>query len=102
MIDLLPIATHPDHFIRLNAAFRADLLWWHVFIAGWNGISLIPATAVSVQVTSDASGSWGCGAFWDVNWFQLPWPEGWMDIPITAKELAPIVVAAMLWGHLWH
>ena len=102
MINLLPIATHPDHFIRLNAAFRADLLWWHVFIAEWNGISLIPATTVSVQVTSDASGSWGCGAFWDVHWFQLPWPEEWGDIPITAKELAPIVLAAMLWGHHWH
>lgn len=71
-------------------------------LPGGKGISLIPATAVSVQVTWDASGSWGCGAFWDVHWYQLPWPEGWMDIPITAKELAPIVLAAMLWGYLWH
>ena len=30
------------------------------------------------------------------------WPEGWMDIPTTVKELVPIVLAAMLWGHLWH
>ena len=37
-----------------------------------------------------------------MHWFQLPWSEGWMDIPITPKELAPIVLAAMLWGHLWH
>ena len=49
--------TPPDHFICLNAAFRADLLWWHVFSAGWNRISLIPAIAVLVQVTSDVSGS---------------------------------------------
>ena len=36
MVDLLPIATYPEHFIHLNAAFRANLLLWHVFIARWN------------------------------------------------------------------
>ena len=30
-----------DHMIRLNAGFRADLEWWHAFVADWNGVSMI-------------------------------------------------------------
>jgi hypothetical protein len=40
------------------------------------------------------------------KWFCSPWPE---DLPMSTKnkfsvtflELYPIVVAAVLWGHLW-
>ena len=104
MIELLPVAKHPDHFIRLNVSFRADLLWWQLFSQSWNGVSVIPARAAidSMQVVSDASGSWGCGAIWGQNWCQLQWPQEWLSIPITAKELAPIVVASMLWGLGWY
>ena len=104
MIELLPVAKHPDHFIKLNASFCADLLWWQLFSESWNGVSVIPALAAidSIQVVSDASGSWGCGAIWGQNWCQLQWPQEWLSIPITAKELAPIVVASMLWGLGWY
>ena len=27
--------------IRLNAAFRAGLEWWHAFASSWNGISMM-------------------------------------------------------------
>jgi len=30
-----------DHMIRLNAAFRADLEWWHVFVCSWNRVSMM-------------------------------------------------------------
>ena len=75
MIDLLSIDKQPDHYIHLNAAFRADLLWLATFVEDWNGISMIPLQRVLLQITSDASGSWGCGAFCDAHWFQLPWPS---------------------------
>ena len=103
MIELLPVAKHPDHFIRLNASFCADLLWWQQFSESWNGVSVIPALAAidCMQVVSDASGLWGCGAIWGQNCCQLQWPQEWLPIPITAKELAPIVVASMLWGLGW-
>lgn len=45
-----------------------------------------------ITVTSYASGSWGCGAFWRSNWFHFPWPSSLQDLPITIKELVPIVV----------
>ena len=53
-------------------------------------------------LTSDASGTWDCGAFnSEGEWFQLEWPEEWRDIDITIKELLPIVVALALWGEVW-
>ena len=57
---------------------------------------------MDVEVWSDASGGWGCGAYWRTQWFQLPWST----VPIAshgiaAKELLPIVLAAAIWGHEW-
>ena len=54
-------------------------------------------------VVSDASGSWGCGAYLAGrgSWFQLPWPLDWSESSITVKELLPIVVAAAIWGREW-
>lgn len=52
---------------------------------------------------SDASGSWGCGAFilGSAEWLQLPWPASWLAIPIAAKELVPIVASLAVWGSSW-
>lgn len=56
----------------------------------------------TVVLTSDASGSWGCGAYTSMGgWFQLKFPDSWLDVHITVKELLPIVLAIALWGHLW-
>ena len=30
-----------NHMVRLNAEFRADLEWWHVFVGSWNGVSMM-------------------------------------------------------------
>ena len=57
----------------------------------------------SIVLTSDASGSWGCGAYWGSQCFQLPWSVTacHIDINIATKELIPIVIAAALWGKMW-
>ena len=54
-----------------------------------------------VQLTSDASGKWGYGAFYDTHWFQLQWQESLQHMHITIKELIPIVLAAAIWGREW-
>ena len=54
-----------------------------------------------VTLTSDASGSWGCGAFTGDDWFQLQWVGPISNCHITTKELVPIVLAAALWGPAW-
>ena len=98
------VGSHPDHFIHLNLPARADIMWWYLFAEDWNGISMfwdVSKKTADVTVTSDASGSWGCGAFWKSKWFHFPWPSSLHDLPIAIKELVPVVVAAALFGHEW-
>ena len=54
-----------------------------------------------ITITPDASGSWGCGAFWKSKWFHFPWCSSLQGLPIATKELIPIVVEAALFGHKW-
>ena len=68
----------------------------------WNGSSFFPIANPSVTITSDASGSFGCGAFSiSHGWFQVKWPPSWQSSHITVKELVPIVVASAVWGPHW-
>ena len=102
LFSLLSVTSNPNYFIRLNAVAKADLQWWQCLLRHWNGHSFFPPQLPSVHVYSDASGSYGCGAFQHPSGcFQLQWPPSWVDIEITAKELVPIVVAAALWGREW-
>ena len=55
----------------------------------------------SIELASDASGSWGCGAWWGPRWFQYVWDAMSSKLDISSKELFPIVVAAVVWGDLW-
>lgn len=57
----------------------------------------------NVILTSDASGSWGCGAYYNslCLWLQYPWSSLTIDYHITAKELLPIVFAAAIWAKEW-
>ena len=91
-----------EYFTRLNNEFRSDLSWWHTFLAEWNGISLLrytsPPTKHDFCIQTDASGSWGCAAFFAGEWLQLPWNSAWAQVGIMAKELAPILLSIAVWG----
>ena len=56
-----------------------------------------------IILTSDASGGWGCGGFWEQKWFQVAWEGTECSSPtnIAVKELIPIVIAVALWGIEW-
>ena len=90
LIDASATTPHLDHWVHLNAPARADISWWHTFMDHWNGISLVPPAAPAYFITSDASGSWGCGALHYNQWLQLAWPPEWLGVPIAPKELVPI------------
>ncbi len=105
MIDLASSVRELHHNIRLNNGFRSDLCWWTCFLPSSNGRGMMTGvipTGVAGTMTSDASGSWGCGAFSSGGeWFQLQLPESWQGIHITVKELLPIVIGIALWGEQW-
>ncbi len=106
LIDLAASVQQLDRFVRLNREARADIEWWSQFGQEWNGTSMMWHAGrwrPEAVVTSDASGSWGCGAWWESEWFQLQW-QGLGESAtygITAKELLPIVVAMASWGKRW-
>lgn len=58
-------------------------------------------TSPEIQVVSDASGSWGCGAHWLPHWFQIRWTPRFQNCSIQVKELIPVVVAAAIYGKHW-
>ena len=75
MIDLSKGVRELHHKVRLNRGFRSDLRWWACFLPAWNGKSMMTGMIKGrpqVVMTSDASGSWGCGAYLSSGkWFQL-------------------------------
>ena len=104
LIDLSTMAKKPDHFIRLNAEAWSDLQWWAQFMELWNGVAMLPSVIrqpPAHTLTSDASGSWGCGTFTGSAWFLLQWAGMLKDAHIVVKELVPIVIASALWAHQW-
>ena len=86
-----------DFYTRLNKEFRSDLYWWHIFLTDWNGASFLqlasPPRIPEIVIQSDASGSWGCAAFFSGKWLQWQWPSEWAPVAIMAKELVPIVLS---------
>ena len=104
LIDTAKLPRLPAHKVRLNGGCRADISWWATFVQNWNGIAMFPQLPMGPKLISDASGSWGCGAYCpgEGTWFQLRWPQSWAVVNIAAKELLPIVAAAAIWGKAWN
>ena len=102
MINLLQCFRKRDHPIRLNSEFQLDLQWWLQFLSSWHGVYfwLFPGMSASpdLEVTSDASGSLGFGAYFNGEWFSGPWVSSQASHSIAYKELFPIVIAAHVWG----
>ena len=102
VIALLSVTKQRHYHIRLNKDFRSDICWWKSFAMHWNGASLlIHHGCETVEMTSDASGSWGCGAWHGADWFQLAWDSKSQLLQIAIKELIPIIIAAVVWGCRW-
>ena len=71
---LQSVHSFPHHQIRLNIAARAGIIWWPTFMDTWNGLSLQWSAGIcspDTIVVSDASGSWGCGAYYLPHWFHM-------------------------------
>ena len=73
LINASKTVKHLHYHIRLNEMMRADIAWWAEFLPRWNGSCTFLSRSPSVTVTSDASGSWGCGAVVGTEWFQDAW-----------------------------
>ena len=88
----------------VNLAARADVAWWLLQYQDWSGSSVSQFLLLeqpSHHLHTDASGSWGCGAWSLPHWLQVPWQNELQGASIALKELVLVVVAAALWGPEW-
>eukprot|EP00731_Ephydatia_muelleri_P017504 Em0010g602a len=106
LIHLSTSVRRLHHHIHLNPEARADLQCWNSFLPSWNGISMfiVPEwkDAESFQLYTDASTSFGFGAYLDGAWFRGDWRPH-QQLPkcsIQWQELFAIISAACTWGHL--
>lgn len=106
LIDLSTTAKQLHHHIRLTASARADIQWWLEFLPSWNGVSLMLKASWEadhdINLTTDASGTIGYGAFFDGDWLAGKWTQHQAKRSIQWKELFAILAATAAWGHKWH
>ena len=94
----------PGQVRRLNLEARAELAWWDLLLKNLPGISIhqfLMLRQPDHHLYTDAAGSWGCGAWAEPHWLQVPWSNQTPLTTIATKELFPIVLALAVWGRLW-
>ena len=106
--NLFPLSNtmQPGQTRRLNCAARCDLAWWSIMCSHWSSISVhqfLLLQESNHHLFTDASGSWGCGAWSLPHWLQWQWTESSAlhMHSIALKELFPITLACAVWGQEW-
>ena len=94
--------------VKLCAQSWKEWQWWEELLSSWVGSSLFTfrewRCSADLDLQTDASGSWGCGAVWGSSWMAVPWR--WSErrervVNIAILELVPILLAAEAWGDKW-
>ena len=110
LIKLSTTVSQLHHYVHLTRECRDDLLMWHKFLIQWNGVSMFHepffTSSSDLQLYTDAASTVGFGGYYKFQWFYSIWPMDLPDIPdmnlsMAFRELYPIVIAAVLWGHEW-
>lgn len=109
LIHLSTTVERLQHFVYIDNHCQQDLLMWHKFLRGWNGVSLFYdshfTTTLDLELYTDAS-LVGFGGIFQKQWFCAEWPaqlpsvKG-KDLSMAFRELYPIVAAAIIWGKQW-
>ena len=95
--------SHSSARMQLSRGFHSDLAWWQEIVLQRNGVSFLlpPSHLPQLDMSSDVSGSWGCGAWHQSRWLQVQWGPQSQSLSIAEKELVPIILACDLWGQAW-
>ena len=105
LIDLLRRFPRPRPFLRLNKRCQLDIAWWQEFLPSWDGAYFFElpdwAPPPDFSLSSDASGTYGFGVYYDGEWFNGSWLPAQQLLCIAYKELFLIVLACHVWGASW-
>ena len=84
--------------ITLSNSIKADILWWHNFMASFNGHSMLLDKRPVTSVFTDSC-SFGAGAIFYGDWFycnrQLDWPAV-ADLHINPKEILAVFLGIIV------
>ena len=89
----------------MNLEARCDIAWWQRFLPTWNGRAIIPdphwSRSPDLALFTDASGTLGYCIYYSGHWIADTWPPPLQGRSIQWKELYPVALAYLLWGHSW-
>ena len=92
LYSMQQIGSSPSHHTCLNTPVRTDILWWHLFMDRWNGISTLWTFKAVSRLICVFRCIWVMG-LWSI--WGSPTP------PIATKELIPVILAFVMWGKHW-
>ena len=110
LIQLSTTVKELHYKVHLNQECKNDLRMWLCFLSKWNCVSLFYertlTSSADMELYTDAASSTGFGGYYLGEWFCDKWPDNMTEnigskMSMAFMELYPIVVAALLWGHLW-
>ena len=88
-------------WVSISSQIREDLLIWLEFLNDFNGRAMFLSSATDspqvLNLGSDSSGSWGCGAIFEEEYFSLEWPSSIPRNNLALLEFYPIVLATHVW-----
>ena len=99
--SLIGLLNHACKVVRSGRSFLRRM----IDMLHANGVSFLPPPShlPMTEFTSDASGSWGCGAWHrPLAPAQVQWGPRSQALSIAQKELIPIILACDTWGSSWH
>ena len=85
----------------VSRGVKADIHWWQMFCAPWNGICLLTPSLPSVKVHTDASGRKGMDGVCCSKWFSACLPGRYQDRDIQFKEVFAVLHAILCWRDTW-
>ena len=102
MLNELPLLTHEQQCFHPSHEMLADLEWWSLFLALYNGVSLIrsePQINNPLRFCTDAS-LHGIGGFYDRRFFHATYLHfiTKQHLHINALEILAVTVSVKLWA----
>ena len=103
IIDTINLLKEGSHKIILSASIKSDILWWHNFMASFNGRSMLLDKQPITSVFTDSCNV-GAGAVYEGDWFYTNWQLDWpvvTNFHINSKEILAVFLAVCRWAPLW-
>ena len=99
-ISALLHSTSP--WISLPKCVLLDLETWKFFLNQFNGkamfVSSLEMSPPEVELKTDSSGSFGCGAIFGQEFFSIEWPPPVPRENLALLEFYPIMLATIVWA----